>query len=71
MSHAGIPLDRRVVYAIELLGGLRTGECAALRWRHYDPSLEPLGSPYLHHVSARDNSTESATAFMSSSTVAH
>jgi integrase len=32
-----------VVYALELLAGVRTGEAAALRWRHYDPTVTPLG----------------------------
>lgn len=31
------------VYALELLAGVRTGEAAALRWRHYDAAIEPLG----------------------------
>lgn len=43
ISHPKIPFDRRVVYALELLAGLRTGEAAALRWRHYDPAKQPLG----------------------------
>jgi integrase len=43
ISHPGIPLDRRIVYALELLAGVRTGEAAALRWRHYDPTKKPLG----------------------------
>lgn len=43
ISDPRIPLDRRVVYAFGLLAGLRTGEGAALRWRHYDPTKEPLG----------------------------
>lgn len=38
-----VPLDRRVLYALLLLGGLRFGEAAALRWRSYDPTVEPLG----------------------------
>lgn len=38
-----IPFDRRVVYALEFLAGVRYGEAAGLRWRHYDPQLEPLG----------------------------
>jgi len=38
-----IPFDRRVCYALELLAGVRTGEVAALRWRHYDPTKKPLG----------------------------
>jgi integrase len=35
MADPRIPLDRRVVYALGLLAGLRPGEAAALRWRHY------------------------------------
>jgi integrase len=38
-----VPEDRRVLYAIEFLGGLRTGEAAARRWRDWDDSAEPLG----------------------------
>ena len=43
ISHPEIPFDRRMVYALGLLAGLRTGETAALRWRHYYPDNEPLG----------------------------
>jgi len=43
ISDSRIPEDRRVLNAVELLGGLRPGETAALRWRHYDPTQEPLG----------------------------
>ena len=35
--------DRQMVYALELLAGVRPGEGAGLRWRHYDPTIEPLG----------------------------
>jgi len=38
-----IPVDRRVQYAFEAIAGLRHGGVAGLRWRHYDPTLEPLG----------------------------
>lgn len=38
-----IPLDRQLVYAFGVLAGLRIGEGAALRWRHYDPDRKPLG----------------------------
>jgi integrase len=31
------------MYAIKAIAGLRHGEAAGLRWRHYDPDLEPLG----------------------------
>ncbi|MDX2093934.1 MAG: hypothetical protein SFX73_39235 [Kofleriaceae bacterium] len=43
ISHPVIPADRQVVYALELLAGVRPGEAAALRWRHYDATIEPLG----------------------------
>jgi integrase len=43
ISHPDIPDDRRVVYALELLAGVRPGEAAALRWRHYDATVGPLG----------------------------
>jgi len=39
-----VPEDRRTLYAIELLGGLRTGEAAARRWRDWDEAVAPLGS---------------------------
>lgn len=42
ISSPKIPQDRRVAYAIELLTGLRPGETAALRWRHYDLDAAPL-----------------------------
>jgi integrase len=38
-----IPQDRRVCYALYFLGCARFGEMAALRWRHYDADVEPLG----------------------------
>lgn len=42
ISSSKIPWDRRVAYAIELLGALRPGENAAIRWRHLDTTLKPL-----------------------------
>ena len=36
--------DRRVLYALKGLAGLRHGEAAGLRWRHYDPEAQPLGA---------------------------
>ncbi len=38
-----LPEDRQVLYALEGLAALRHGEAAGLRWRHYDPTLSPLG----------------------------
>jgi integrase len=39
-----IPVDRRVLYGLEFLTGMRTGEAAARRWRDWDPSRTPLGA---------------------------
>jgi integrase len=43
ISDARIPVERRVQYALKAIAALRHGEVAGLRWRHYDPTLEPLG----------------------------
>src|SRR5579883_94410 len=43
LSDDRLPPDRRVLYALLGLAGLRFGEAAALRWRAYDATLEPLG----------------------------
>lgn len=43
ISDPRIPEDRRVWNALLLLAGLRAGEAAALRWRHFDAKIEPLG----------------------------
>jgi integrase len=44
ISDPRIPVDRRVVNAIKALAGLRHGEVAGLRWRHFDAGIAPLGS---------------------------
>jgi integrase len=44
ISSPVIPFDRQVVYGLELLAGVRPGEGASLRWRHYDPATKPLGT---------------------------
>lgn len=38
-----IPLNRRVMYGLLGLGGLRTGEVAGLRWRNVNLDMKPLG----------------------------
>lgn len=38
-----LPIERRIQYALKALAGLRHGEVAGLRWRHYDVDTEPLG----------------------------
>jgi hypothetical protein len=43
LSDERIPEDRRVMYALMGIGGLRFGEAAALRFRAWDPTMEPLG----------------------------
>jgi len=43
LSTAAIPADRQMAYGLELLAGVRPGEAAGLRWRHYNPALTPLG----------------------------
>ncbi len=43
VSDKRVPFDRRALYAIMFLGGLRFGEAAALRWRDYEVDAEPLG----------------------------
>jgi integrase len=62
ISDHRIPFDRQIVYAIELLAGVRTGECAALRWRHYDPAVRPLGKLLVarsyHSQSGREKNTK-------------
>ena len=49
ISSLKIPVDRRVVYAIELLAGTRPSEAAALRWRNYDAAKRPLGELRVAH----------------------
>lgn len=43
ISDARIPEDRRVLYALKALAGVRHSEAAGLTWRQYDPTLDPLG----------------------------
>jgi integrase len=42
-----IPADRQLVYAFGVLAGIRPGEAAALRFRHWDPSVQPLGKLFV------------------------
>jgi len=44
ISATELPPDRRVLYSLQALAGLRHGEAAALRWRQVDPGEEPLGA---------------------------
>jgi integrase len=44
ISDVRIPEDRRALYALKGIAGLRHTEAATLRWRQYDATLEPLGA---------------------------
>lgn len=43
LSDARLPEDRRVLYALLFLTGMRIGEAVALRWNAWDASARPLG----------------------------
>lgn len=43
ISDLRVPHERRVQYALKAIAGLRHGEVAGLRWRHYDTAQRPLG----------------------------
>ncbi len=43
VSQSEVLAERRASSALKAIAGLRHGEVAGLRWRHYDPTLEPLG----------------------------
>jgi len=42
-SDERIPIDRRALYALQLLTGARSGEANGLTWGMYDTTTEPLG----------------------------
>ena len=42
ISDSRIPQDRRVLYALDAVAGLRHGEAAGLRWSQYDEKAVPL-----------------------------
>lgn len=48
ISDSRLPEDRRVVYALLFLAGVRFGEASALRWKDYDATLSPLGRLNVH-----------------------
>jgi integrase len=43
ISDGRLSEERRMVHALMFLTGMRFGEVSALRWSHWDPTLEPLG----------------------------
>ncbi len=47
ISDERVPMDRRVLYALEGIAALRHGEASGLLWRNVQPELEPLGMLYV------------------------
>ncbi|MBX7196205.1 MAG: hypothetical protein K1X94_29385 [Sandaracinaceae bacterium] len=43
IASLAVPPDRRALYALQLLAGLRGSEATGRRWRDYDPDAVPLG----------------------------
>lgn len=43
LSDERIPQDRRVLIALQALGGMRISEATGLRWKDWEGGLEPLG----------------------------
>lgn len=61
ISDERIPLQRRALYAILFLAGLRPGEASALRWGDYDATLEPLGRLDIQRAYDTDEKREGDT----------
>ena len=53
ISDSRIPEDRRILYGLEGLAGLRHGESSELRWSHYDEKADPLGALNLGKTKSR------------------
>ncbi len=64
ISDPRIPPDRQMLYALEGIGGLRHGEAAGLRWRHYDAAQEPLGRLVIATSYARGRTKTGRTRYM-------
>ncbi|MCA9679735.1 MAG: site-specific integrase [Kofleriaceae bacterium] len=58
ISDDRIPLYRRVMYALEGVGGMRHGEAAGLRWQVYHPQVEPLGKLVIARSYAKTTKTQ-------------
>ncbi len=56
-----VPGDRRTMWALGLLAGLRLGEVSALRWRDYDSLRSPLGCLHISSSFTRVNKVEKGT----------
>lgn len=55
MTAPAVPADRRVVYALAFLTGMREGEIAALTWASLDETAEPLARLLVSHSYTRQN----------------
>lgn len=62
--------DRRVLYGLKALAGLRHGEAARLRWRHFNEQLEPSRGSTSASRSRRFASWRAATSGAATSTTA-
>ncbi len=67
ISDERIAIHRRVAYALEFLGGFRTGEASALCWGDYEPEVEPLG----RIISARSYNSQRKVVKGTKTGVAH
>lgn len=47
ISDTRIPFERRVLWGLMVVGGLRIGEAAGLRWRNVDCETKPLGAMFV------------------------
>ncbi len=61
MTSPAVPWDRRVVYALAFLTGMRAGEIAALRWSAIDEEQQPLGRLLVAFSYTRQNKGTKAT----------
>jgi integrase len=53
ISDQRIPEDRRVLYALKALAGLRHGEAAELTWSRYDTTQKPLAAIRLERTKTK------------------
>jgi|SRR5688572_6698966 len=61
LTNDAIPDDRRMMYGLMALAGVRFGEAAALKWEHYDATLQPLGRLLIAHSYSTDKLRVKAT----------
>ncbi len=57
ISDPAVPWDRQVMYALQGIRGMRHGEAAGLRWRHWNPEVEPLGRITVAHSHGKQTKT--------------